>query len=255
MIKHHQNKIMICLCIFVFCALCLCACNENPYEKDNRFEVSVKDSEASLIFEPKDFDYTYGLILYVGTLLPPQNYSYIGEALAKQGYLVVIPKFDGNMAYSDYKIKEDAFEQYRNVKFFICGHDQGGGAAIRRTQENPSSIAGVILYAPICVERMVTDENGKYILDEDGNVVKIEDSIAELSIPTLLLETDDSLRTDEMKQTTLAHVNKKTLTLHTLTNSTSNSFGKGGMLNDIQKAQQTATVEFTLAFLRYVVCK
>ncbi len=253
--KISPKKTIMCLVMCALCAICFCACDKSPYARDNSFEVEVIDGEASLIFEPKDFGYSYGVVFYVGTMLPPQNYAYLGKALARQGYLVVIPKFDGNMSYSDYKPKEDAFTQYPDVKFFICGHDQGGGAAIRRAQEDPSKIAGVALYAPICVERMVTDENGKYILDEDGNVMKIEDSIASLYLPTLLLETDDPLRTEEFKQKALSHVNKKTLSAFTLTNSTSNGFGKGGELNDIQKAQQTSTVYLTLAFLRNVVCK
>lgn len=245
----------------ITCALsvaCLTACN--PYSKDNNFSVKTIDGEDALIFEPQSFKYSYGVIFYVGTLVEPEYYSYLGEALAAQGYLTVIPKFATNMAYSEYAEQETAFEKYPNVKFFIGGHEQGGGAAIRRAQENPNRVQGVLLFSPLCFSRQVYDENGKPLVEivgDDKVLVQIVDSIAETSLPVLWLESDDALRTDTVTANVNSRLNKAKTTKHIITNSNTLDFctkANNDSLTEEQKInQRNLTLRHTLNFLKKCV--
>ena len=145
-------------------------------------------------------NYRYGVVFYVGTAIEPKYYEYLGTALAKQGYLVVMPKFKLNMAYNYYAEQEKAFSDYPNVKFFIAGHSQGGGAAIRRASENASSVAGAILLSPLAYRHKKFDENGKPVKDENDVEIYISDNLKDVDVPTLLIEAaEDHVLTDEMK--------------------------------------------------------
>ena len=249
------------LTVCVILSICLIACNKNPYAEDNSFEVDVTEDENALTFAPKGFNYTYGVILYVGALIEPSEYTYLAEALAKQGYLTVIPKFPLNMSATNYTDEEPAFSAYPNVKFFIAGHDQGGGAAIRRAQDSGNKVAGVLLYSPVIVNRRVYDyEQGKYLEDENGNPVYAPNSIAERSLPTLWIESDDATRTEDIRNKVNENVNMSTVTEYELTNSTALGFSTNANdLTDEEKelrqAQLDLTVQYTLRFLKRIVCK
>lgn len=169
--------IVLILCLTAFCMI---ACDkpanksdntpdnqENfvDYSKDNTFEFEVTEDTDAVTYMPVGATPKYGLLFYLGTMLPPAAYAYLAEPLAKQGYVVVVSKV--LLAYIMYKETETAFEKYPDIEFFIGGHSQGGGAAVRRTQENLDSVKGIILYAPLCFAPY---------------------TIADTSMPTLLLE-------------------------------------------------------------------
>ena len=153
-------------------SFCFIACNGNTddrepvdYSKDNSYEIEVTEDKDAVTYMPVGAKAKYGLLFYVGTSIPPECYAYLAEPLAKQGYAVVISKL--LLAYLAYAKTEPAFQKYPNIEFFIGGHSQGGGAAVRRAQENSDSVKGVILCAPLCYGR---------------------DTIKDSAIPTLLLE-------------------------------------------------------------------
>ncbi len=257
-----KSRILYAICAAILVAVFaigLCACNkeQSPYASDNAFEIEISDSEDALVFAPKGFSYTYGVIFYVGALVEPTYYSYLGEALAKQGYLAVFPKIDGNNAYNNYTESEPALEKYKKVKFFIAGHDFGGGAAVRRASENVGAI-GVMLYAPLGFAKQKFDENGKLEYDDDGNVVWEHYSIAGLSIPTLLVETDDALRTEDLKLAATQHTDASSTEIVLLTNSDSISFSSidafSSLTEEQRSAQRENTLNHTLSFLKKVVC-
>ena len=160
------------------------ACNSRrgidvDYGKDNSFEVQIAEDDDAVTYMPKGVKAKYGLLFYVGTMIPPEQYAYLAEPLAKQGYAVVIPKVRLGLAYGSYKEIEPAFAKYPNIEFFIGGHSQGGGAAVRRAEENIETIKGVILLAPLCYG---------------------EDTIKDSALPTLLLEASkDGVLTSSMK--------------------------------------------------------
>ncbi|MDE6302914.1 MAG: alpha/beta hydrolase [Clostridia bacterium] len=249
------------LAVCMLLSTCLIACNKNPYANDNSFEVEVIEDENALTFAPKDFNYTYGVILYVGAFVSPSEYTYLAEALATQGYLTVIPKFPLNMSAANYTKEEPAFSAYPNVKFFIAGHDQGGGAAIRRAQDSGSKVAGVLLYSPMIINRRVYDyEQDRFVEDENGNPVYEPNSIAERSLPTLWIESDDVTRTEDIRNKVKENVNMSTVTEYELANSTARGFSTNAAnLTNEEKAQRQAqldlTVQYTLRFLKRIVCK
>ena len=124
-------------------------------------------------------------------------------------------------------------------------------------------MAGTVLFAPVGISKQVLDENGKLKYDEDGNVVWNRYSIANLSLPTLLLETDcDSLRTEAMKTDAKSRLNASTTEEHMLENSCHFAFRSSAaesdaisISNDAIAAQNQNTVSLTLAFMRKTVLK
>lgn len=257
--KSALNKKII---IFVLAAtlffgmLFMSACDRkkdaNPYERDNNFVVRTVDTSDALEFHPVDFTPKYGVIFYVGALISPEHYAYLGEALAKQGYLAVIPKLDGNNAFNGYTLNEAAFYKYPSVKFFVGGHDLGGGAAVRRTMECSQYVQGVLLYVPTGFSKQMYNADGSMVYDDEGNPVWQHFTTATLPNPTLLLETDDALRTAELKQEAAAHINGTKTALHTLEASISSDFSTHSA-TEILNPQRSETVRLTLAFLKSVV--
>lgn len=248
------NCILIALTV-ALSAVLLFACNddENPYAADHNFVVRTTDGEDALEFSPVDFTPKYGIVFYCGALISPSYYTYLGESLAKQGYLVIIPKLANNFALNDYLLNEPAFTKYEGVRFFVGGHDMGGGAAVRRAMECKSYIKGVFLYSPLAFKTQKF-ENGQLVFDDDGDPVWQHFSIANQSIPTLLLETDEQSRTDELKQDAKSHINLNSATLITLNNSATTAFSQNTSLPLEQaKAQRALAIKHTLDFLRSVV--
>ena len=245
----------IVLIIAVLCsaAFCLFACDtpnnksdntpDNQevyvdYSKDNSYEFEVTEDDDAVTYMPKGVTAKYGLLFYLGTIIPPECYAYLAEPLARQGYVVVIPKI--LFAYFLYKETEVAFEKHPNVEFFIGGHSQGGGAAIKRAQENIDTVKGVVLLAPLC----------------SG-----QETIADTDLPTLLLEaTNDGILSASQKQTAKSRLpedrEEHMLTGNHMSFSSNDegTFLTDGEATDEEKiAQKQQTVEYTLAFMNAVV--
>ena len=261
-----MKKIAAIIAILLLAALIftLAACttdntNAIDYSVDNNFEVDSFEDGENVYFAPKDVAPSYGLLFYVGTVIAPSYYEYLGNALAKQGYLTVIPK--QSFAFSQYRVKESVFEKYPDVKFFVGGHSQGGGAAVRRAQDMPTSIAGVVLFAPICFTHVVYNENGELDGYEYYN-------LHGANIPTLLLVGEgDAVLNEEQKQTARDCLDSNSLEYHVITPGTHMSFSTMdnddaiGMMEAVnlsvtleqREAQRTYTLQYTLAFLKSVV--
>lgn len=283
-----QSKILICLVIATLLCGCLFACDKGDdnkplsvdYSTEQNFNVEVIDDDYALTYKPTlnhyvdgklskttQVDYKYGLIFYVGTAIEQQSYDYLATSLAKQGYLVVLPKMVLNMAYTYYQDYERAFSIYPNVTFFVGGHSQGGGAAIRRAQENASMFAGAILYAPLAYRHPKLDNNGNNVVDENGVDIYINDSLADTTLPILLLEaSNDRVLTADMKSTAKSRLGNhyeyhlinpgSHMSFSTTDNDTVlalfNNDGDG--MSEAQKDEQRAqTVAYTLAFMRSTV--
>ena len=190
------SVVLIVVFIFIFSSFCLMSCNKKAgkkyidYTKNNEFEiehttyVSNPDAEESEqygmeIYCPKDNNPKYGLIFYVGTVIPAEKYNYLSTALAKAGFLVIIPNVSFNMTYGYYEeqtvvISNKVLKDYSDVQFFIGGHSQGGGAAMRFSTDNQSKILGAIFLSPLCYSDLDTDDS-KYGLSNSN-------------LPALLLE-------------------------------------------------------------------
>ena len=132
--KKRLATLLVGICVLLTLSLYAC---DKPLPKvdpslDNDFAVNIEDGEDALVFSPIGAKPTVGLIFYVGTLIDAANYEYLVKALARQGYLTVIPK--EMFAFYQYDNYESAYDRFKDVRFFLGGHSQGGGAAIRRAR-------------------------------------------------------------------------------------------------------------------------
>lgn len=267
------------LLLAIFCCIGLCSCDKNKkvpvdYASDMNFDVKTTIDNDYKVYEPvssdgKEVDYKYGVIFYLGTAIKEDNYDYLGNALAKQGYLVVMPKI--YFASFQYKDVEQAFDRYKDVKFFVGGHSQGGGAAIRRAQENSDKVAGAILFAPLASRHQLLDGEGNPVVDEETGVeVYVNESIAELQLPTLLLEAScDNVLSSKQKADAISRLNPQTTTKYMIDPGAHMSFSAmdsdsilslfkndgNGITQEQKDEQRRLTVEYTLAFLKSVVTK
>ena len=217
--------------------------NYVDYSLENSYEVERLEDKELVSYSPKDVTPKYGLIFYIGTAIPPENYDYLGQALAKQGYVVAIPKGCGAFAYMMYTETEVAFSRYPNIEFFVGGHSQGGGAAVKRIQENLDKVKGAVLYAPLCYST---------------------DTIKDSSKPTLLLEaTKDNVLTPDMKSDAKSRLPSSReehmlegchMSFSTMDQDfTLSLFNDGPLTNEQKQAQKDETVRLTLAFMKSVV--
>lgn len=239
-------SVVIIVTILCFASFCLIACDGNreicvDYGKDNSFKVEFTDEEDAVTYMPVGVEPKYGLLFYVGTAIAPEHYAYLAEPLAKQGYAVVISKVA--FAYIMYRETEPAFEKYPDIEFFVGGHSQGGGAAVKRAQENLDTIKGVILCAPLCFE---------------------QDTIKDSSIPTLLLEASkDGVLSETMKADAKTRL-PDARTEYMLEgchmsfssfdgDSTLSLFNDGPVTAEVKASQKEKTCEYVLAFMRAVI--
>lgn len=263
--------------IVLSCCIGFVSCDKHDdpiqvnYALDNDFNVGVTDTQTRMTFEPLSadgirVDYKYGLVFYPGTLIDAKYYEYLGNALAKQGYLVVIPKL--LFAYAQYENEESAFADYPNVRFFVGGHSQGGGAAIRRAQECYDQITGAILFSPLAYRHQLLDENGDPVKDENEIEIYIKDTLIDLSLPALLLEaSDDNVLSDEQKADAKSRLNENCTMSYAITPGSHMSFSTmdtdeilsmfnndgNGMTQQEKDEQRNLAVIYTLAFMQSVV--
>lgn len=241
----------------------LVGCNPKSvdYSKTNDFEYTVSDYvvvdsenpdlvESAVAYVPKGCRPRYGLVFYVGTAINPSFYDFLASALARQGYIVVLPKVRLNMTYFFYNADgEDALERY-GVKFFVGGHSQGGGAAVRRAEENADALAGVVLLAPLCYAHSA--------IDEEGHQYQHNDTLIGTGLPTLLLEAElDNVLTDDMKATTLKRIDPNKTEMHTLEGCTHMGFaGTEDFTTEITEEkleyQKQLTIFYVLNFMNSV---
>lgn len=230
------------------------------YSVNHNFKFDVSDTDSALTYIPKA-NYRYGLIFYVDMGISPDKYSYLGESLAKQGYLVTIPKVSNNLSYFNYKQAEKAFESFPSVAFFAGGHGDGGGAAVRLAQENSFRVSGAALFAPRCYDNPLRDENGLYIKDEDGNIITIKDSIADMPMSALLIEPEnDGILPDDIRAESKTRL-PVGYTHQVISGGNHTSFsmldvqymGEPPLSAQAAEHQRELTVEITLAFLRKAV--
>lgn len=256
-------KKFTCFVITLLLLLTLFACGEKPsyidYKTDNSYSVEIIDNDDALIFKPSTNDeIKYGIIFIVGTAIDPVNYTYLGNTLAKQGYIYIIPKITGYMAYIFYDEDLDNEEKdtyrtkvlvdrlisnYSNITFFVSGHSQGGGAAVRYAKENKDTIKGAILYSPLCFEN---------------------DTLADTNMPTLFLEADnDHVLTDAMKIDSKTRLPENAI-MKKLENASHMSFSSmdsddilsmflndgDGMSEEDKQKQKEETIKLTLDFLK-----
>lgn len=157
--------VIICLSLSLLLAGCSPRDEVKPITTDDmelgKYEVKVEDKGEYTVFIPQCRS-DYGFIFYLGTAMNANNYKNILTDIASSGInVMVVHNAFAELKYSETdKITEEIYNEYGIKKYFIGGHSQGGGAAIRYAYENGEKVQGLILYSPFA--------SGNYSLKESN---------------------------------------------------------------------------------------
>ena len=110
--------------------------------------VSVESSPLGTFFLPPSRQASLGLIFYPGARVPKEAYAYLGRALAKAGYAVVILSLPLNFAvFSPYKAAQ-AEKALPSVRAWVIGgHSLGGAMAASYCAKPRPKVAGLLFLA------------------------------------------------------------------------------------------------------------
>lgn len=297
--KKVFSKVLISILVLALLVgtLSLFACNKKQavvdYRKTNDYSVKTAeyvfnpsaDEEyqfGAIVYYPENVTAKYGFVFFVGSFIPSENYEYLGRALAKQGYIVAIPNVMANSTYTYYDTNtkvatEKLFNMFPDVSFFVGGHSQGGGAAMKFAENNQERLLGAIFLSPLCytVDRLNPNYDPyndpvseMYERDEDGNIIQDRDTLENSTLPALLLEAEnDHVLTDAMKDDARSRM-PAGYTRFVLSPASHMSFSTldsdavliafnrdgDGMDEDAKIAQRTQAVNHILDFMQIIVC-
>ncbi|MGG0459410.1 alpha/beta hydrolase [Bacillus mycoides] len=106
--------------------------------------VDDKKDEDNIVFGEKESK--IGVIFYQGAKVEVESYSYLGEALAKDGHFVVMPKLPLNLAILGTNVVDSVIEKYPDVqKWYVAGHSMGGAMISRYAFQHEEKVDGIIL--------------------------------------------------------------------------------------------------------------
>ncbi|OON96340.1 MAG: hypothetical protein ATN36_05685 [Epulopiscium sp. Nele67-Bin005] len=149
----------------------------------NLSELSYSNENKNIVFAPETPNAKTGIIFYSGALVEPLAYGYYANALAQEGYLVVIPNLNLNLAILDINISNKIIQQYPEIEnWYVAGHSMGGVAASLFASENIDLVKGLIMLASYPMETVdLTNSNLKVLsiygeLDGLSTIDEIEQS-------------------------------------------------------------------------------
>lgn len=110
-------------------------------------EVQV-EAEPWLVFRPLAGNPTVGLVLYPGGRVDPRSYAPAAQALAREGYLVVIVPMPLNLAVFAPDEAAEVIAAFPEIdRWAVGGHSLGGAMAARFAYQNPEAVQGLVLWA------------------------------------------------------------------------------------------------------------
>lgn len=105
-------------------------------------------TEPWLAFVPTAQEPTLGLILYPGGKVDPRSYAPAAQAIAEEGYLVVIVPMPLNLAVLAPGKAEEVIQVFPGVRTWAMGgHSLGGAMAANFARKHADQIAGLVLWA------------------------------------------------------------------------------------------------------------
>ncbi|MDA2670265.1 alpha/beta hydrolase [Bacillus sp. II_CA] len=119
----------------------------------SQFSYKPTKEALSLVDDKKDEDYIafgendakIGVIFYQGAKVEAEAYSYLGEALAKDGHFVVMPKLPLNLAILGINEVDSVIEKYPEVqKWYVAGHSMGGAMISKYAFQHEEKVDGII---------------------------------------------------------------------------------------------------------------
>lgn len=143
--------------------------------------VQFSEQNGWLVFQPVAQSNAFaqplktGLIIYPGGKVDYRAYAPTAQAIAAQGYLVVIPPMPLNLAFFDVNAAEKIIAAFPEIQTWaVAGHSLGGVAASSFAAQNPDKIQGVAFWASYPQGNMTTFP---------GQVISISASNDGLSTP------------------------------------------------------------------------
>lgn len=110
--------------------------------------VQFSEQNGWLVYKPIGAEPTAGLVIYPGGKVDYRAYAPTAQALAAQGYLVVIPPMPLNLAFFDVNAAEKIIAAFPEIQTWaVAGHSLGGVAASSFAAQNPDQIQGVAFWA------------------------------------------------------------------------------------------------------------
>jgi dienelactone hydrolase len=101
-----------------------------------------------LVFCPKEKDPDVGFILYPGARVDARAYSPAAQAIAAEGYLVVIVPMPLNLAAFAIKRASAVINAFPHIiHWAIGGHSHGGAMASIFAYNNPATVKGLVLWS------------------------------------------------------------------------------------------------------------
>jgi pimeloyl-ACP methyl ester carboxylesterase len=100
-----------------------------------------------LVFMPTSGKPDTGLIFYPGGKVDPVAYAPAAQAIANQGYLVVIPPMPLNLAVFGINKAQDIMDAYPDIQYWaIGGHSLGGSMAANFANKNRDVVDGLFFW-------------------------------------------------------------------------------------------------------------
>lgn len=202
---------------------------------ERTYGVEISEAENYCIFTPQAEGAEWAFLFYLGTAMLVANYDDILTEIAATGITVVVsPNPFPDIFYDE---TEKAYSLTEAKKFFIGGHSQGGGAAVRRACENPTSTYGCVLYSPL---------------------ISNDFTLADKDLPVLFFEAEnDKVLSSSMKTAAKERMSESCEFIflegaNHMVYGTKEFFADGE--NDVPKADtQAKTVSETVRFFRSVI--
>lgn len=106
------------------------------------------DTDRWLVFHPASGDPSTGLIFYPGARVDPVAYAPLAQAIAAEGYLVVIAPMPLNLAFLAPNRALEVMDAYPEISSWaVGGHSLGGAMAANFAANHPEEVAGLALWA------------------------------------------------------------------------------------------------------------
>ncbi len=111
-------------------------------------EVTFAEVDGRLEWAPSDRHYDAGLVIYPGGKVPAAAYGPLAQAIAAEGFLVMITPMPFNLAVFGIDAAGPAIAAHPEVSAWaLAGHSLGGSMAAQYIADNPEEIDGLALWA------------------------------------------------------------------------------------------------------------
>jgi pimeloyl-ACP methyl ester carboxylesterase len=111
-------------------------------------EVTFVENGGRLEWSPADNDYATALVIYPGGKVPAAAYGPEAQAIAAEGYLVIVTPMPFNLAVFGIGAADAAIAAHPEVaSWALAGHSLGGSMAAQYASDRTAQVAGLAFWA------------------------------------------------------------------------------------------------------------